>query len=74
MNDDNHFKISIVIISVILIVLWFVVTIWMIRNIFFNYFDWPLIAVIPSYLLVTLVTLVGGISGLLSQIEILRKK
>ena len=74
MNDDNHFKISIVIISVILIVLWFVVTIWMIRNIFFNYFDLPLIAVIPSYLLVTLVTLVGGISGLLSQIEILRKK
>ena len=74
MNDENHFKISIVIISVILIVLWFVVTIWLIKNIISNYFDWPLIAVIPSYLVVTLVTLVGGISGLLSQIEILRKK
>lgn len=68
-NNTEHFKISILIFSVLEIAAWFAGTYILFAWILFPDFRWYTIFILPAYAVFCLVTIVGGIVGFTDQVK-----
>lgn len=74
MEEEKKFKLSIFIISIILIAVWVFVMYWYVDNFYVKDFHWLVLLSIPLVVFFSLITVISGVAGLVSQFQVLRRK